>query len=149
MPSIKRVSVVRTFEVDSILFSAVAQVGDNVCVRPASQVLAVYREIPTFSGKEGDRADYAVYRKPIVQPIITEQLDMRVSNLTPIITVNGLWVKGISTAAVVQIGSSRHIQAENRTKHIRQLFARPQGAKLPAEIGVPPNAPFGVPGQGE
>lgn len=118
----KRFSIVRNVKIRTLLFSAIFQVGDNLVIAPKSRVFAVQREIPTFIGNEGNFFEFPIFSKPIPQPLVEEQIHVSTQNVQPYIQVDHLDVLGVSTAAVIQIGSNKVIVTENRTKHIRQLL---------------------------
>ncbi|HUC92749.1 MAG TPA: spore germination protein GerPE [Paenibacillus sp.] len=122
----KRLSLVGTVNIRSVTNSSLFQAGDNVVVAPYSRVFAVQREIPSYIGNEGN-FNYPVFTAPIPMPIVDEQVQVSVRHAKPLIQVGCLDIVGVSTSSVVQIGSNRVIQAENRTKHIRQLLPREGG----------------------
>lgn len=119
----KRISVVKAVNIKSVSNSSLFQAGDNLVVAPYSRVFAVQREIPTYIGNEGN-FNYPVFTAPVPVPFLDEQVQIAVRNANPLIEVGFLDIIGVSTSSVVQIGSNRAIQAENRTKHIRQLLPR-------------------------
>lgn len=118
----ERWSVVRNVKIINTLFSPIIQVGDNIAICPKSKALAIQRQYPIYRGDEGEFADYAIFTRPIPQPAIYEHIHLSRRNAAPFIQVDELKVIGVSTASVVQIGTNRIIQAESRTKHIRQYM---------------------------
>ncbi|GGG09798.1 hypothetical protein GCM10010916_28360 [Paenibacillus abyssi] len=77
-----------------------------------------------FRGNEGNFASFPIFSASIPQPIINEHIHLSIRNENPVIQVDIVDVIGVSTASVIQIGANRIIQAESRTKHIRQLLQR-------------------------
>lgn len=133
-----RTSVVGKIDIYGILFASTLQVGDAVTVKQQSQVLAVMRERAQFWGNEGGFVNFSLFVRPIPQPVMDEQIDMRISNESPCIRVGCLSVLGVSTAVTVQIGSNEKVQAQSRTKHIRQLLSM---GKAAAKAGAEPAEP--------
>lgn len=116
-----RISTVKNINISAVDYSSIFQVGDNYFLRPRSKVLAIQREIPVFIGNEG-HFDFPIFTKPIPKPIVDEQVKMNILNKNPFIKVNNINIIGISSAGVFLVGSSKYVDAENRTKHIRQLI---------------------------
>ncbi|MCA1030977.1 spore germination protein GerPE [Bacillus timonensis] len=119
---LKRLSKVKTTYVNSISISSVLQIGDSHKITPYSRALAVQREYPLIFTNEGDFNEYSVFQRPLPMPPITEDFPMMITNTNPVINVGHVRVTGISASSVVQIGSTNHIEAETRVKHIRQLL---------------------------
>lgn len=53
---------------------------------------------------------------------VTESVNMEIFNQNPVIKVNSIKVTGVSSAAVMQIGSTETIHTESKVKHIRKLL---------------------------
>ena len=108
----------------AIFFSSTVQLGDSCIINGFSRALAVQREADIFDGEEGDFAAYSTFSEPIPLPLITENISIRSHHLNPIIKVNKLNVKGVSSASILHVGNSNHVSMEARIKHIRQLLPR-------------------------
>lgn len=118
---ISRLSNVKTIYVNSVGISSVFTIGDSVNITPVVKVLAVQREEEKFFGNEGDLTQFPIFHKEIIQPVVYEQISTVFFHQTPKITVDHISVTGISSSSVFQIGSSKAINCESRTKHIRHL----------------------------
>ncbi|GBF10170.1 spore germination protein GerPE [Tepidibacillus sp. HK-1] len=120
----KRISVVNSVNVKLMLFGSILQVGDSRFITPRANVFAVHGELPYFDGKEDNLSRYPLYTKPIPKTTIIEPLRMKINNESPYIQVGNIKVNGISTSAIVQIGSNHRIDVESRVKHVRILLPR-------------------------
>ncbi|MFD2613147.1 spore germination protein GerPE [Paenibacillus gansuensis] len=129
-----RTSEVTGIDVDSIAISSTLFIGDMLEFKPKSNVLAVQRQVAEFWGEEGDLEAFPIFRRPIPQPVIYEPLELTIHHSVPVIKVGFVKVFGISTSALVQVGSTAHINLENRTKHIRQLVTSAPPAQTSVEI---------------
>jgi spore germination protein PE len=119
---LQRSSYVNNVSVKIIAFSSTLQLGDSCIINGFSRALAVQREVEIFYGKEGNFAAYSNFSEPIPLPTITESISYRSHHLNPMIKVNKLNVKGISSASILHVGNSQHISLEARIKHIRHLL---------------------------
>lgn len=120
----QRSSYVDHINVKSIFFSSTLQLGDSCIINGFSRALAVQREVEIFYGNEGDFSAYSTFSEPIPLPLITENISFRSHHLNPMIKVNKLNVKGVSSASILHVGNSNHVSMEARIKHIRQLLPR-------------------------
>lgn len=116
-----RTSVVKHIQVNDIGLASTFMAGDLFESRPRIQALAVQRQRSVFLGNEGNFQDFAVFSKPIPKPIVYEKITLRIHNPNPFIQVENVKIEAASAAAHIHIGSIRHIDAEARIKHIRQL----------------------------
>lgn len=124
-PDTMRTSVVGGVRIISSQISSIVQFGDSLGLAAVSNVLAVQKETANFLGNEGDNWDeYPIYNRelPVVSP--DGQVQMNRRNRCPEIQVGAISIYGLSAAAVLQIGSTRLIDLENRTFHIRQYDTR-------------------------
>jgi len=126
MFSFTRVSLIKDIDIKAIAYSSIFHIGDTDTFAPKAYVYAVQRELPFFWEDEGDLTYYPIYTDPIPKPIISESINMNFINASPFIKVNNIKILGISNAAITQLGSSRIIDAEARTKHIRHLIRNNQ-----------------------
>lgn len=120
-----RISIVRNIHINDVVLSSTILIGDIVDINLRNKALAVQREVSSYHSKEGNFDDYRIFSKPIPQPDVYEQVDFNVVNRSPYIKVGDVDVIGISTSALLQVGSNQTIRAESRTKHIRQLKGSP------------------------
>ncbi|PYI55740.1 spore germination protein GerPE [Paenibacillus flagellatus] len=119
-----RLSVVDDISVNEVTFSSTLLVGDIEDVKPRTMALAVQREVPTFRGDEGSFESFPIFKRPIPRPVPDEPVAMTINNARSLIRVGWVDVLSVSTSSLLQVGSSRSIDAETRTKHIRQLRSR-------------------------
>ena len=118
---LQRTSVVELLNVNVVSFSSIIEIGDATYHQALSRALAVQRQKELFYGTEGPYENYPVFVEPIPLPAITENVESHFENLKPIIKVNHINITGVSSASLLQIGNCRHLYAEARIKHIRQL----------------------------
>jgi spore germination protein PE len=118
---ISRFSNVNSAYVNSVGISSVFQIGDSRQIKPSVKVFAVQREEERYYGKEGDLSQYPIFEEEIPQPILYEQLTSTFFHENPRINVNTINILSLSSSAVFQIGSTKDIVCETRTKHIRHF----------------------------
>lgn len=118
---LKRISKVHSIQVNLLAFSSVLQIGDSKELHQISNILAIQREQEFFWGYEGNMDVYEVFSKEFRLPPITEPLLVTRRNMNGQINVQNIDILGVSTAAVIHIGSSGNIFGGNRVMHIRQL----------------------------
>jgi len=116
-----RVSTVGNLKVLSINYSAILHMGDCVALTPRSEVLAVQRQVSNYLGDEGNWDSFQTFRQPIPEVLVDETVRLSIRNDSPWLAVGSMKIIGLAAAAVVQIGSNKLIDSENRTLHIRQL----------------------------
>ncbi len=120
--SMQRISVVDLIYVNSVSFSSILEIGDSKKITPVSQALAVQREVPLFFTNEGDFSQYPLFSRELPKVKVTETVNMEIFNQNPVIKVDSIKVNGVSSAAVMQIGSTGTIHTESKVKHIRKLL---------------------------
>lgn len=120
-----RVSFVNHLSAVTVSNSSVVQLGDALAVTPTFYGLAVQRAISTFSQREGIQAKDPIYTRPIPIPVVNEQVTMTKIDLQPFISVNQLRVIAMGNASIMQVGTTRYIESEARTKHVRQYATDP------------------------
>lgn len=118
----KRISKVNTIKINDLSYTSTFLIGDSVEITPKSKALAVQREVSTFFDYEGRFEDYEIFTKKIPIPTINENLAIERINENPLIKLDNLNILGVSNASILQIGSTKHIEAESRVKHIRKLL---------------------------
>lgn len=124
-----RISNVNEINVHTLIFSSHILIGDSCIIDARSKALAVKREYPLYYGNEGSFAEYPIFSLENPIPIVSEKVQMSVSNPNPNIHVNRIRVKGISSSSILQVGSTNTIFAEAKIKHIRQLLGNSGLAK--------------------
>lgn len=123
-----RISRVGNLKVITQSFSSISQFGDSVAIIPRSYVLAIQRERPQYAGSEGNLAQFPLFRQPMAKvPVQPAEAGLVIDNINPSIDVGCVDIIGLSASAVLHVGSTVRIDAENRTKHIRQLLSRSEG----------------------
>jgi len=125
-----RISMVKGISLNNLSLSSVMFIGDMAEFRPLTLALAVQREIPSFNAKEGNFNAFAIFSKPIPKPVAYENVDMRVTNVSPYIKVGPVNITAMSASALMQAGSTGIIDTETRIKHIRQLLDHSKKAPL-------------------
>ena len=118
---LQRTSVVDLININTVSFSSIVEIGDATYHQALSRALAVQRQKELFYGSEGVYEDYSVFTEPIPLLPIIENITCHFENRKPIIKVNHINIIGISSAALLQVGNCRHLYAESRIKHIRQI----------------------------
>lgn len=126
----QRISKVKSFTTQSILFSALIQIGDSSYIDGTSYVLAIQRRSDIIYDYEPQFTDYKVFAYPTVFPIIDEPIQIRFENPCPFIDVGNIRLIGASTASVASVGQVGHIRMKSRIKHIRQLGTPTEAPKI-------------------
>ncbi|MCD1258692.1 spore germination protein GerPE [Paenibacillus athensensis] len=138
-----RMSIVDWIYLNDVSSAAAIHIGDNIRTTLVSQALAVQREVPYYSGKEGNLEPFPFFRRPIPLPQPGEPVTMCVNNWGSCIRVGGIRILGISSSAALHVGSNRCIEGVSRIKHFRQ-FVSPDPEKAPkltmVEFGKSPNS---------
>lgn len=117
-----RLSVVDFIKVNSLSFSGILEIGDSKKITPYTQALAVQREVPLFFTNEGDFSAYPIFSRELPSVTIEEAVSMDTYHQNPTIKVGSIRVIGVSSAAVMHIGSTGTIRAQSKVKHIRKLL---------------------------
>ncbi|MCA0983854.1 spore germination protein GerPE [Halobacillus yeomjeoni] len=121
---IKRMVYVNHIEVKSVTIGSVMEVGDVYRASPTSTVLAVQKEGEEYTTDTFNYEDYPIFSIPPSPPLHPIEISSFYYHNSPII-VDHVSVKGLSTAAVLQIGGIDHFDASSRTKHIRIINNEP------------------------
>jgi spore germination protein PE len=127
-----RLSVVGTLAVDTLLFSAVVQVGDNDSTRLFNRTIAMHRAIPRFHGDETRFAAYSIFFRPLPSWGTPPQM-LEISGPAGAIRVGSVRVITLAASSLVRIGSGRNLEAESRIKHIRHYNHLAPGSLPQAE----------------
>lgn len=128
-----RGSVVKTMDIKNMIFGSVVEIGDTVHLRAYTDALAVQRYKELFFGNEGNFKNYNAFNKPIPIPSLPRQLpSITKYNEYPDIKVGNIHLITISSSAIVQIGTTNHINSEARVLHIRQISPGNENARRTA-----------------
>ncbi|QFT88312.1 putative spore germination protein GerPE [Bacillus sp. THAF10] len=117
-----RTSKVNDINLQSLSFSSYFHIGDTCYIYAKSRAFAVKREYPKFFGNEGNFSEYPIYSIQNPIPALSNEVNMHVINEQPLINVNHIEIKGVSSSSLLQIGTSKTICAEARVKNVRQLL---------------------------
>lgn len=128
----KRTSLVGSLKVINMLNSSVVFIGDNLLIDPRSRAIAVQREVANFQGHEGDFLD-PLFEQPFPDIAVESDVELQVTHASPWIRVGRMKIIGVSTSAVIQIGSTSVIDAESRAKLSRQFMYPVEFSKSPAD----------------
>jgi spore germination protein PE len=121
---LKRTSNVGNINLTSLTIGSSFEIGDSVYIQSISRALAVQREVELFFDDEGNFSDFPIFQRPILLPPITEPFTYESMPKNLLIKVGKITIIAVSSASVLHIGSSRHINMESRIKHIRHLQPR-------------------------
>lgn len=120
---LQRTSVVDEINLKLIAFSSVFEIGDSTVIHAISWAIADQRETELYFGEEADFNEFSVFTKPLPPTPFQENIISQTEHFHPIIKVKSIHILGVSSASVVQIGSTQHVIAESRIKHIRELLS--------------------------
>ncbi|HHW39139.1 MAG TPA: spore germination protein GerPE [Bacillales bacterium] len=115
-----RFSIVDRFNLRSLAFSSVLEIGDSNQILPYSIALAVQREEEIFYGHEG-HFNFPLFLTLIPRPLLSEQIQINRINESSEIHVHSVNITAASVASVIHIGSTNLIEGESWIKHIRHL----------------------------
>ncbi|WP_438421574.1 spore germination protein GerPE [Bacillus siamensis] len=120
---LKRISRLRNAKINSVGIGSVFQAGDSNEINMKVKVLADQRSVAVYRDDEGsfNTKEYQIFRQPAVMPLPETGVQSAFSHENPSIRVRNLKVQGVSSASVVQIGSTSVVLGDSRLKHIRQI----------------------------
>ncbi len=107
-------------EILSVLIASGLLIGDLFRFAPSAKVLAVQKEGPYFIKEEVDFKNYSLFSRLPSPPLPPVNVETFQYNNAPI-QVDELFVLGVSTTSLVQVGGIEHIDAKARIKHFRIL----------------------------
>ncbi|WP_082234685.1 spore germination protein GerPE [Halobacillus massiliensis] len=116
----RRLSEVGHVKVTSILIASGFYIGDTTRLQANANVLAVQEETEVITEKY-EFEDFPIFKRALPRhkpPIV---INSRFIDHRPVIHVDDVEIKGISTSATFQIGSLQHISGSSRVKHVRIL----------------------------
>ncbi|QOQ56045.1 spore germination protein GerPE [Bacillus amyloliquefaciens] len=120
---LKRISRLRSAKVNSVGIGSVFQAGDTNEINMKVKILADQRSLAVYRDDEGsfNRKEYQIFRQPAVMPLPETGVQSAFCHENPSIRVRNVKVQGLSSASVLQIGSSSVVLGDSRLKHIRQI----------------------------
>ncbi|MFC7321176.1 spore germination protein GerPE [Halobacillus campisalis] len=95
-------------------------IGDLSRSNSHARVIAVQEETRAISEKV-DFDDFSIFQRELPPSRPSIVINSSFCNHHPVIDVQSMHVKGISTAGLIQVGGVDHIEGESRLKHIRIL----------------------------
>ncbi|WP_018662409.1 spore germination protein GerPE [Heyndrickxia acidiproducens] len=116
-----RNSMVDQLLVKNVIFASNVIVGDSCKINMSARVLAIQRQKELYFGFEAPFEAFPIFSQVIPVPPITEEIQIQRYHADPAIKVGTVNIIGLSTSAVVQIGSTQDISLESRIHHVRQL----------------------------
>ncbi|MEB3100882.1 spore germination protein GerPE [Ferviditalea candida] len=116
-----RLSAVENIKINVVLFASTAFIGDNLVIRPRTRAVAVHQRYPVYL-MDVPEFRATVFRRPKLKPVVREEVDMEIVNRVPVIKVDNVNIRSVSTSAVFQVGSTGIIDAEARVKHARRIL---------------------------
>lgn len=120
----KRNSFVQNMNIKSVQIGSVVEIGDTVHLNANSYALAVQREKQLFFGNEGNFQNFPAFKVLIPTPPLPPVVPVtQKNNDCSNIRVGNINILGMSTSALIQIGSTNHVNLEARIQHIRQVEA--------------------------
>ncbi|MBM7645247.1 spore germination protein PE [Scopulibacillus daqui] len=121
-----RTSAVNTLKANSISMGSILEIGDSKRVTPVGKVFALQREYPIFPKDDPIlNQEPDIFKVPLLEAHIYEPIHTNIVNEDPLIKVNHMKITGVSTASVIEIGSTDYVYSEARVKNIRQFFNPP------------------------
>ncbi|MGX4294910.1 spore germination protein GerPE [Bacillus velezensis] len=130
---LKRISRLRNAKINSVGIASVFQAGDTNEINMRIKVLADQRSLAVYRDDEGsfNKKEYQIFRQPAVMPLPETGVQSAFCHENPSIRVRNVKVQGISSASVVQIGSTSVVLGDSRLKHIRQIFTPSSQSQQP------------------
>ncbi|HUC92230.1 MAG TPA: spore germination protein GerPE [Paenibacillus sp.] len=98
------------------------EIGDTVKFAPVTHGVLVQREKAVFFDHEFNLKDYSIFFRPLLQPVVTENITMTRINESPVIQVQKINIFRVLGCSIAHLGSSQMTKAESRSKAIRHLL---------------------------
>lgn len=118
----KRNSFVQNIKVKEVLFSSIIEIGDTNELKANANILAIQRMKQLIYVNEGNFNHYSTFTEPtLITPFPALPPKIKKYNECPNIRVGNIDVLGVSSSAIMQIGSTNDIKLDSRIVHIRQL----------------------------
>ncbi|MFQ3543823.1 spore germination protein GerPE [Halobacillus rhizosphaerae] len=115
-----RMVYVEFIDVLSTIIASGFLIGDLYRFAPSAKVLAVQKEGPSLIKDEADFKNYSLFSRLPTPPLRSVNVETFQYNNAPI-QVDELFVIGVSTTSLMQIGGIEHIDSKARVKHFRIL----------------------------
>ncbi|GGB68230.1 spore germination protein GerPE [Fictibacillus barbaricus] len=120
-----RTSVVDCVIVNSVVDTGVLQTGDSEKINSYSAALAIHRENTKFGTFDVPLSKYKVFSQSVLVPVCPSIKTKQTYNANPYIRVGKINILGISSSALLHIGSVNDMTLQSRVKHIRHFFTHP------------------------
>jgi spore germination protein PE len=117
-----RISSIAHISATSVDETSIVEIGDAVEFTPVVHVMAVQRERAIFFENEFNFEDYSVFARPLVQPVVKENIAMTRINESPVIQVKNIHILRVLGSSLAHLGSNQMMKAEARVKNIRHLL---------------------------
>ncbi|UOQ86549.1 spore germination protein GerPE [Gracilibacillus salinarum] len=118
---------VKQLKMESLSYSSIFQIGDAKEIEPRADVLAVQKEGGISSDKGFELEQYPIFNTELYPLQDHETVTGEHCNHHPNISVSSIFINGVSSSGVVQLGSNKHINAISKIKHIRMLTDNNKG----------------------
>jgi spore germination protein PE len=120
-----RTSVVDEVKINSLASSSILQTGDTEKIQCFCAVLAIQRESTNFGRFDIPLNKYDIFSQPVLVPECPPINIKQTFNATPFIRVGKVDILGVSSSALLHIGSVNHMSLQSRVKHIRNFLTNP------------------------
>ncbi|MBY6038113.1 spore germination protein GerPE [Fictibacillus nanhaiensis] len=120
-----RTSVVDEVKVNSLDLSAVFQTGDTEKIQCYSAALAIQRESTKFGTFDISLNKYSIFSEEVTVPVCPVINIKKTFHANPFIRVGKVDIIGISSSALLHIGSVQQMSLQSRVKHIRNFMTNP------------------------
>lgn len=98
------------------------EIGDTVKFTPVVHGVLVQRQKAVFFDHEFNLKDYSIMSRPLLHPVVTENIAMTRINESPVIQVQKIHILRMLGSSLAQLGSTQITKAESRVKAIRHLL---------------------------
>lgn len=120
-----RTSVIEEVKIYSIELAAVLQTGDTEKIECFSAALAIQRESTNFGRFDIPLNKYDIFSQGVVVPVCPPIKIKKTFHANPFIRVGKIDIFGISSSALLHIGSVGEMTLQSRVKHIRNFLKNP------------------------
>lgn len=120
-----RTSAVDEVILNSLVDSSVLQTGDTEKIQCFSAALAIQRERTDFGKFDIPLNKYDIFSQPVVVPMCPPVKVKETFNANSFIRVGKIDILGVSSSALLHIGSVNEMTLQSRVKHIRQFLKNP------------------------
>ncbi|MCM3733077.1 spore germination protein GerPE [Fictibacillus nanhaiensis] len=120
-----RTSAVDEVIINSLTSASVLQTGDTEKIQCFSAALAIQRERTDFGRLDIPLNKYDIFSQPVVIPVCPPVKIKKTFNANPFIRVCKIDILGVSSSALLHIGSVCEMTLQSRVKHIRHFLKNP------------------------